>query len=90
VQDIIRCESSNNYTTFYLASGEKLLVSKPIFEFEQILMDYGFLRCHQSHLVNKRYIKSWLKGDGDTLLLEDASHIPVSRHKKEYIKEQLR
>lgn len=89
-QDIIRCESSNNYTTFFLISGEKLLVSRPIFEFEQLLKDYGFLRCHQSHMVNRRYIKSWLRGDGGFLLLEDASRVPVSRQKKEYIKEQLK
>jgi len=89
-QDIVRCESSNNYTTFFLLSGEKLLVSKPIFEFDELLKDYGFLRCHQSHLVNKKFIKSWVKEDGDFLLLEDASLVPVSRKKKEYIKELFR
>jgi two-component system LytT family response regulator len=89
-QDIVRCESSNNYTTIFLLSGEKLLVSKPIFEFDELLKDYGFLRCHQSHLVNKKFIKSWVKEDGDFLLLEDASLVPVSRKKKEYIKELFR
>jgi two-component system LytT family response regulator len=89
-QDIVRCESSNNYTTIYLVSGEKLLVSKPIYEFDELLNDYGFLRCHQSHLINKKFIKSWVKEDGDFLLLEDASLVPVSRKKKEYIKELFR
>lgn len=89
-QEIIRCESSNNYTTFYLATGEKLLVSRPIFEFEELLQDYGFLRCHQSHLVNKEFIRSWLKEDGDQLLLEDGSRLPVSRQKKEYLKALFR
>jgi two-component system LytT family response regulator len=89
-QDIVRCESSNNYTTIYLVSGEKLLVSKPIYEFDELLNDYGFLRCHQSHLINKKFIKSWVKEDGDFLLLEDGSLVPVSRKKKEYIKELFR
>jgi two-component system LytT family response regulator len=89
-QEIIRCESSNNYTTFYLATGEKMLVSKPIFEFEELLRDYGFLRCHQSHLVNKEFIRSWLKEDGDFLLLEDGARLPVSRQKKEYLKALFR
>jgi two-component system LytT family response regulator len=71
-------------------SGEKLLVSKPIYEFDELLNDYGFLRCHQSHLINKKFIKSWVKEDGDFLLLEDASLVPVSRKKKEYIKELFR
>jgi two-component system, LytTR family, response regulator len=88
-QQIIHCESTNNYTTFYLEEGEKLLVSKPIYEYEEILNDYGFIRCHQSHLVNKKYVKSWIKNDGDYLLLEDGTQIPVSRNKKDNVKEAL-
>jgi len=88
-EEIIRCESSNNYTTFYFITGEKLLVSKPIYEYEEILSDYHFIRCHQSHLVNRKYIKSWVKEDGGYLLLDDKTQIPVSRQKKETLKELL-
>jgi two-component system LytT family response regulator len=87
--DIIRCESSNNYTTFFITGGERIMTSKPIFEYEEILKGYGFIRCHQSHLVNKKHIKSWVKEDGGFLLLEDNSKIPVSRLKKEFIKAEL-
>lgn len=89
VKEIIRCESDNNYTTFHLLNKEKLLVSKPIYEYEELLVPYGFIRCHQSHLVNKKYIKSWVKEDGGYLLLDDQSLIPVSRQKKDFVKEQL-
>ncbi len=88
-EEIVRCESSNNYTTFYFITGEKLIVSKPIYEFEEILTDYHFIRCHQSHLVNKKYIKSWVKEDGGYLLLDDKTQIPVSRQKRETLKELL-
>lgn len=88
-KDIIRCESNNNYTTFYFADGDKLMVSKPIYEYEELLGSYGFIRCHQSHLVNKRYIKSWIKEDGGYLLLEDMSQIPISRQKKDWLKAEL-
>jgi two-component system, LytTR family, response regulator len=86
---ILRCESSNNYTTFFLSDGEKILTSKPIFEYEDMLQDYGFVRCHQSHLVNKAYIKSWIKEEGGYLLMEDKAQIPISRHKKEGLKSIL-
>lgn len=88
-QDIIRCESSNNYTTFFLNSGEKLIVSKPIYEYEELLSDYGFIRCHQSHLVNKKFVRSIVKEDGGYLLLEDNEQIPISRQKKEEVKNSL-
>lgn len=87
--DIIRCESSNNYTTFYLTDNEKLLVSKPIYEYEELLADFGFIRCHQSHLVNKRFIKSWKKDNGDQLLLINGFAVPVSRGSKEAVKAAL-
>lgn len=86
---IVRCESSNNYTFFYINTGEKIMVSRPIFEYEELLADYGFIRCHQSHLINKRYIKSWVKEDGGYLLLDDGTNIPVSKQKKDYVKTVL-
>jgi two-component system LytT family response regulator len=86
---IIRCESSNNYTIFFLETGEKLTVSKPIFEYEEILKPYGFIRPHQSHLVNRHFIKSLMKEDGGYLLMENGSQIPISRSKKDEVLRQL-
>lgn len=86
--EIIRCESSNNYTTFFL-KDEELVVSRPIYEFEELLKDYGFIRCHQSHLVNISYIKSWKKEYGDFLILYNGTELPVSRGKKDYVKQVL-
>jgi two-component system, LytTR family, response regulator len=88
-EHIIRCESSNAYTSFYLTDGQKIMVSKPIFEYEELLKDYGFIRCHQSHLINKAKVKSWVKEEGGFLLLEDGSQIPISRNKKESITKAL-
>jgi len=87
--EIVRCESNNNYTVFFLANTEKFTTSKPIYEYEEMLQDYGFIKCHQSHLVNKKYIRSWVKEDGGYLLLEDKSQIPISRQKRDQIKQML-
>ena len=88
-RQIIRCESDNNYCFFFLEDGDKLLISKPLYEYEPLLKDYGFIRCHQSHLVNKRFIKSWLREDGGFLLLTDGSQVPVSRSKREAVQAAL-
>lgn len=87
--EIIRCESSNNYTTFFLNDKTKLLVSKPIYEYDELLSNNGFLRCHQSHLVNQSFIRSWQKEYGDFLLLTDGTQVPISRGKKELVKKAL-
>ncbi len=89
--DIIRCEAANNYTNIYLKTGEKLIASKGLFEFDDILKTYHFIRCHQSHLVNKKYIKSLLSNDMVFVLqlTEKDTRIPVSRLKKDLVKSQL-
>lgn len=84
--EIIRCESTNNYTTFHLSDGEALVVSKPIYEYEELLKESGFIRCHQSHLVNKRFVKSWKKTHGDFLLMIGGFEVPISRGKKDEVK----
>ena len=86
VGDVIRCESMNNYTTLHLTNGEKLTSSRPIFEYEEMLEPAGFLRIHQSHLVNKKMISSFRKHDGGYLLMEDGAEIPVSKLKKDLLK----
>lgn len=88
--DIVRCESSNNYTSFVLVNAEKIIVCKPIYEYEELLSNYGFIRCHQSHLVNKKFIKSLIKEDGGYLSMENGEQIPVSRAKKYLVIDALK
>lgn len=89
VTDIIRCEADNTYTYFHLVSGERIMVSKPLKEFSDMLQPHGFIRSHQSHLVNPTYVKSWLKEDGGTLLLNNGSKVPVSKPNRERVKHLL-
>ena len=89
VNEIVRCEAANNYTNFILQNGDEILVCKTLKEFTELLKPYQFHRPHQSHLVNFHYVKSLLKEDGGTLLLEDKSKIPISRQNLEGIKKAL-
>ena len=89
VDEIIRCESDDYYTMFYFTNGKRLLVSKTLKEQEELLSEHNFIRPHKSHLINVKYIKSYLKTEGGVILMENGSKIPVSRRKKEYIKEIL-
>ena len=85
VDDIIRCEASNNYTTFYLQNGEQVLVCKTLKEFAELLKPYNFIRTHQSHLVNQHFVKSLLKEDGGALLLIDQTKVPISRQNRDMV-----
>lgn len=89
VDQILRCEASNNYTTFYIQGGDQVLVSKTLKEFGELLKPYGFQRTHQSHLVNLQYVKSFLKEHNGMLLMEDQSKIPISRQSLDAVKMAL-
>jgi two-component system LytT family response regulator len=86
---LLFCKSDNNYTVFFLKNNEKYISSKPIYEYEELLNAYGFFRCHQSYLVNGMFIKSWIKVDGDRLLMQGEHEIPVSRKWKERVKQAI-
>ncbi|MDT8393361.1 MAG: LytTR family DNA-binding domain-containing protein [Bacteroidales bacterium] len=82
---ILRCESDNYYTNFFLTDGKNILISKTLKENEELLSDHNFIRPHKSHLVNVKYIKGFLKNDGGYIEMTDGSRIPVSRRKREKI-----
>ncbi len=84
VKDIIRIEADNNYSTIYL-SNEQVLVSKNLGYYYDLLKDSGFIRTHQSHLVNRSIIEKLVKKDGGSLVLKNGDSVPVSRSQKENI-----
>lgn len=83
VQDIIRCESYKNYTTFHLLDGQKLVVSTTLKEYETMLLPFGFFKVHQSHLINMIYFDHYLKADGGSIVMKDKSKVPLATRKKE-------
>ena len=85
IKAIIRCEADVNYTHFFLDNGEKLLVSKTLKEFAEMLEPAGFFRAHQSHLVNLDYISRFDKTEGGHLVMSDESIVPVSLRKREFL-----
>ncbi len=82
--DIIRFESEGSYTTVYLTEGKKIIVSKIIKEFEEMLTSEGFMRVHQSHLINRNHIFCFEKQD-NVITMKDSSTVPVSTRKKEMV-----
>ena len=90
VSDIIRLESQDNYTKFYIKDNKPVLISKTLKEYEDLLSEQGFERIHQSHLINLAYLKSYIKKDGGYAVMADNSHLPISQRKKERLQELLR
>ena len=89
VEDIVRCEAENNYTTFYFRNGERFLVSRTLKSYENMLEPHRFIRVHQSHLINLRLVNSYVKAEGGYLLMDNGDRVPVSIRKKANVVEIL-
>lgn len=83
IDTIIRCEADNNYTTFFTTEANKIIVSKGLKEYDELLSSFGFFRVHQSHLINVSFISRFDKKDGGFVILSDDTRIPVSQRKKQ-------
>lgn len=80
--DIIRFESDGSYTTVYLNDGKKIMVSRLLKEFDEMLAPSGFVRPHQSHLVNVEQMFCFERAKNH-IVMKDESIVPVSARKKE-------
>lgn len=85
LKDIIRIEADNNYCHFVLEGNDSVMVSKHLGHYYDLLKSMGFTRVHQSHLINRQYIESYVKRDGGHLTLTNGDIVPVSRTQREHV-----
>lgn len=82
VDDIIYCESDKGYTTFHTTDQQKIIASKIIREYENLLPKKNFMRVHQSFLINLNHVKRYDKKDKNALVTILDHKIPVSHRLK--------
>jgi two-component system LytT family response regulator len=85
LEDIIRLEADSNYTKVFLTNGKTGLNPKTLKEYETLLCTPGsnFMRIHQSHIVNLKYVNKFIKEDNGIVVTKDNAQIPLSKHKRE-------
>jgi two-component system LytT family response regulator len=80
-EDIVYCESDNNYTSLFLNNKNKIFISKTIKLLEEDLKQPFFYRVHRSFIVNLNYVDSF-NSYLSVIKLKDNSQIPVSDRKR--------
>ncbi|MFM7682169.1 MAG: LytR/AlgR family response regulator transcription factor [Bacteroidota bacterium] len=83
IDNIIRCEADKNYTSFFIADGKRILVSKTLKDYDTMLADHSFFRAQQSHLININFIERYDKQDGGYVIMKDGASVPLSPAKKD-------
>jgi two-component system, LytTR family, response regulator len=64
-------------------SGNKIMVSKPLAEFETRLMKHNFFRVHKSHIINLHEVTRYVRGEGGYVVMSNDETVPVSRIRKD-------
>lgn len=89
LKEIICCESDNNYTCIHTSDGKKILISKTLKEYDNMLTGCGFYRVHKSFLINLAHIHRFEKQDGGFIILTNDLKIPVASRKRDEMLELL-
>ncbi|MBI3233410.1 MAG: LytTR family transcriptional regulator [Bacteroidetes bacterium] len=83
INEIIRCQSDGNYTKLFLVNSREITSSKTLKEYEMLLKELGFVRVHNSDMINLSHMKKYIKGDGGQVIMNDGSEVEVSRRRKD-------
>jgi two-component system, LytTR family, response regulator len=82
-REIIRIDADGSYSRFFLTNDRKILVSRNLKEFQDLLGDRYFFRSHNSCLINLRFVRKYVRKDGGYIEMQDGSQAPVSRNRKD-------
>lgn len=90
INEIVRLDGDRNYSHFILLDGTKITTSKSLREYEELLMEHGFFRIHQSTIVSLRHIIGYFKTDGGYVEMVDKTKHKVSRSRKNEFLEKFK
>lgn len=88
--DIIKCQADRAYCNFHINDGRKILISKAMKEFEEVLLEQNFIKVHKSTIVNINYVSNYISGRGGYLKMLDDSLVTVSVRKKDELMKVLK
>lgn len=83
IDTIVYLEAIGNYTQLHFTDGKKLMASKTLKDFEDLLELHAFFRIHNASLVNLTFVKKYIKGDGGQIQLANDIVLDVARRRKE-------
>jgi two-component system LytT family response regulator len=90
VDDVVSLQADSNYTIIHTKDMQKLVVSKTLKDFEELLDDNQFVRIHKSYIVHLRYIKEYSTADGGIVKMADGNQWSISRRLLDYFLEKMK
>ncbi len=90
VDDIVSLQADSNYTIIHMKDMQKLVISKTMKDFEDLLDANVFVRIHKSYIVNITYIKEYSTADGGMVKMADGNHWSISRRQLDLFLDKMK
>lgn len=79
VNEIVSLQADGNYTIIHKRNMQKMVITKTLKDFEEILDDVQFVRIHKSYIVNLQQVKEYSTQDGGIAKMFDGNEWSISR-----------
>jgi two-component system LytT family response regulator len=83
MSEILFCKADGKYTYFFLLNGKKIMSSRNLGEYSNLLDNNYFFRIHHSFIVNLRHIIKISKKDGYFCEFSNGSILPVAKRRQD-------
>lgn len=90
LDDIVRCEAQGSYSMFFLKNGEKVMVSRILKTYTDILETLHFFRIRRSQLINLNQIKKFGRQKSPTVTLNDGTVLSLSLARKDEFLQKIK
>jgi two-component system, LytTR family, response regulator len=87
---IVSLQADSNYTIIHKKDMQKLVVTRTLKDFEDILDNSLFLRVHKSHIINLSAVKEYSTTDGGTVKMEDGNVWGISRRQLDLFLQKMK
>ncbi len=80
-------EANGNYTNIFIADGSKIVTSKILKHYENLLQEHGFCRIHNKYIINMDYVDFHSRGRLIDVTMKCKTILSVAaRRKQDYLK----
>lgn len=81
LSDIVYLEADSNYTILHLSDGQKIVSTKTLSEYEELLSETVFFRIHKSTIINLQHLAEYSRTEGDFAILDNRTRLDISRRR---------
>lgn len=81
IREILYLKAERGYTAFVMKNGQRILVSKILKVFDEMLSDHGFIRIHKSYLVNIYHVRKYKHEDVGWVIMANGDRLEVARRR---------